>query len=205
MEVEIKGSGSVNCFEVVVHFEQAASRTFNITKELGIDENLDLEITQCAPNEHFWFQAAIEARSNLEEFEKIQYDKYQAWVQKYARYYLKGLGEKGTSLTKGLIEQTASLIFSKEGMDRDTDKYAPIAHKGYEEECRRVGVMAVPYAEFLYDMYINTSSYEEWELMHISLNRKAEQLEAIAKAFNVKSWSVKVKAADKRALIGANL
>jgi hypothetical protein len=205
MEIDIRGASSVESFEVVVRFGND-EQTFNISRELLIGEDLDQEVTHCATKEHFWHQAAIDSRLSLEEFEKVVYDEYQAWVQKYARYYLKGLGEKGTTLTKSHIDQTATLIFSREAMKIDVEKYTPVAYKGYEEECSRVGVRnTITYSDFRLDMYRYEQSHEEWERHHIALKKKAEKLEAIAKAFNTKSWSIKTKAADKRALIGANV
>lgn len=204
MDVEVKGSGSIENFVVVVHYEND-SQTFNIAQELLIEADLGNEIDHCATKEHFWHATAIEARAAVEDFERLQYHQYCAWTQRFARYYLKGIGERSTSMTKELIRQTAAMIYSKDGMLIDKERHSKAAYKSYEEECTKVGVYPTPYDDFEEDMFHYDQPYEDWEKAYNGLKRKANHLEAIAEAFKEKAWSIKTKAADARARIGSNL
>lgn len=203
MNIKIKGL-SLESYIITIQ-DGDDERVYDIAKELIIDDNLDREIDYCAAREHFWNQVAAEAKEEFELFENIAYAKYRAWIEKYARHYMKGVTGKTAEPAKGHIEQAAILIFCKDGMTIDRSKYLQVAHKGYSDECIRIGIHPMGEKDFESDMYYDDNTFEIWEASYLGQKHKVQKLEVIARAFNTKSWSIKTKAADKRALIGANI
>lgn len=196
MQVEISGQ-TPETFLVTVD-----SQVFDIASLLIVNEhNLEEEVRSCAAYEHFWAQVTLDAQKAFEEFERVQYAQYQAHVEKYARYYLKGLGEK--TLTEKAKEKTAILIFSKPADNRGHDDQ--IAYRGYAEECQRVGVEPLTVEQFREEMYMYEGTYEDAEATFLGLKYKSEKLRAISSAFNSKSFNIKSRAADRRAMIGSNI
>lgn len=193
MKVEITGH-SLDQYLVTVEDASGKKEEFNVQTLLDIDEaTLDQEVSTCAAVEHFWQQVAIDADFEYEEFKRVSYPQYEAHCDRYARYYIKGLGEKvGTEKAK---DKVAVLVFSEQA---DRAHYSAVAFKGYQEECSKVGVRAKGEQEFDEEMY-TYPSFEETEQVLLAFEYKARHLRAVASAFNQKVWSVKTKAADLRA------
>lgn len=193
MKIEITGQ-SLDEYMVEVSDDQGRTETFNVQALLNIDEeSLEQEVSTCAAVEHFWQQVAIDADKEAEEFERVSYAQFEAHCDRFARYYIKGLGEKvGTEKAK---DKAAVLIFSEKA---DQSHFSSVAYKGYEEECRKVGVKPKAQMEFDEEMY-SFPTFEETEQVLLALQYKAKHLRAVASAFNAKAWSVKTKAADLRA------
>lgn len=201
MEVTIHGQTTQN-FRVTVSDEHG-NEDFIISDLLVVSEaDLEREVRECAALEHFWHQLAIDAELAKEKFETIDYAQYSAHIERYAKYYLKGSGEKNP--TVGAREKAAVLIFSKNISDSQ-DEYVEAAYKGYTAEVSLIGVKPKNIAEFKDEMYLYDPSYEDAQTHLLALQHKANQLRAISAAFNTKSWSVKTLAADRRAAMQSNI
>lgn len=199
MEVIIEGQ-TISNFNVKIA-DGKRSETFDIQEQLAVvDASLDLEVRDAAAQEHFWNQIAITAEEECREFEGTFYNQYLAHTEKYARYYLKGSGEKNpTGVAK---EKCASLIFADEV---DEMAEAAVAYLGYKEEMGKISIRPITEVEFHGAMYHYGDSYEQVERNRLALEFKAKRLKAVSAAFNTKSWSVKTAAADRRALMGAHI
>lgn len=202
MEVTVNGQSTKN-FTIIISDEHG-EETFDISALLVVNENdLEREVKECAADEHFWHQLAIDADHEREEFEKIQYAQYIAHTEKYAKYYLKGSGDK--NFTGAARESAAMLIFSGKASDDERRIYAETAHKGYTSEASSVGIKAKNITEFMDDMFMWEPTYEDAQKHLLALKHKAERLKAVFSAFNTKSWSVKTLAADRRAAMQSNI
>lgn len=202
MEVTVNGQSTKN-FTIVVSDEHGTEE-FDISALLVVDEHdLEREVKECAADEHFWHQLAIDADHEREQFEKIDYAQYIAHTEKYAKYYLKGSGDK--NFTGAARESAAMLIFSNKATDDDKRVYAETAYKGYSSEASSVGVKSKNIADFTDDMFLYDPSYEDAQTHLLALKHKAERLKAVFSAFNTKSWSVKTLAADRRAAMQSNI
>ena len=198
MEVIVHGQTTAN-FRVEVS-DDHGTQEFIISDDLVVSADLEREIRDCAAQEHFWNQLAVDAEHYKAEFEKIQYAQFCAHTEKYARYYLKGNGEK--TMTVSSKENTAILIFSE---DADRKAAVEMAYRGYTAECSSVGVRPMSKDDFQEDMYIFAATYEDAQARLLALQHKAAQLRAISAAFNTKSWSIKTMAANKRAELQSNV
>ena len=187
-------------FRIVVSDEHG-NEEFIISEMLVVDESdLEREVRECSAQEHFWSQLAIDAELAKDRFEKIDYAQYMAHIEKYAKYYLKGSGEKNP--TVAAKENAAVLIFSK---NANQDEYAEIAYKGYVAEVSGIGLTPKSAEEFKEEMYIYAPSYEDAQTHLLSLQHKTRQLKAISAAFNNKIWSIRTLAADRRATLQSNI
>lgn len=198
MDVAIHGQ-TISNFNVTVTDASGAARMFDIAAELVVSDDLDLEVRDAAAKEHFFHQLAIDAEAEQADFEKTFYDPYLAHTEKYARYYLKGSGEKNPTGTAK--EKCAALLF---GVEVDETAEAAVAYIGYKEEMGKIGIKPVTEVEFAAQMY-RYDNMVSIERLHLALKHKTAQLRAVSSAFNTKSWSVKTAAADRRAMMGANI
>lgn len=199
MEVKIHGQ-TLHSFLVEV-IDEKGSETFDIHSLLEVDDaNLEAEIVHAAANEHWWHQLALSAENDLEEFEKTWYNQYVAHTEKYAAYYLKGQGERNPTGTSK--EKCATLLFSSEA---DQAACAAVAWVGHKETMGKVGLGFMSDVQFREEMYRYEQSMEEIERIRLSMKHRASQLRAIFSAFSTKSWSIKTRAADKRAVVNANM
>jgi len=202
MEVIVQGQSTKN-FLIIVKDEHGEDQ-FNISDLLLIDENdLEREVKHCAADEHYWHQLAIDADHQREEFEKIDYAQYIAHTEKYAKYYLKGSGDK--NFTGAARESAAMLIFSRKATEDDKKVYAETAYKGYTSETSSIGVKSKSLGEFTDDMFLYDPTYEDAQTHLLALKHRAERLKAVSSAFNTKSWSIKTLAADRRAAMQSNI
>lgn len=200
MEVVIHGVTTQN-FVVKITDDAGREDEFDIASQLTIDErDLEREIRDAAASEHFWHQIAIDAEHAREKFEKTDYAQFIAHTEKYARYYLKGSGEKNP--TGAAKENTAVLIFSK---NADREEAAIVAHKGYSAEASLIGTKAKNLNEFQDDMYCYGPTYEDAQLHLLALKHKASRLKAVSNAFTTKTWSIKMLAAEERARMQSRL
>jgi hypothetical protein len=199
MKIEIQGQ-TLESFLVVIT-DGSQVQPFDIHSLLTVDDdNLDCEIRDSATNEHWWHQLALTAEHDLEEFEKTWYNQYAAHTEKYAAYYLKGQGEKNP--TGASKEKCAILLFS-EGADEEAN--ASIAWLGYKEIMDKIGIKPKGAMSFREDMYSYEQSMQEIERIRLSKKHMAAQLRAVFSAFSTKSWSIKTRLADKRAMLSANV
>lgn len=200
MEVEIKGVTTQN-FVVEITDDRGRTEDFDIAQQLVIEEHdLEREIRDAAASEHFWHQLAIDAEMARERFEKTDYAQFIAHTEKFARYYLKGSGEKNP--TGAAKENTATLIYAK---NANQEEAATFAHKGYVAEAAVIGMKAKPLDEFREEMYCYEPTYEDAQLHLITLKHKASRLKAVSNAFTTKTWSIKMLAAEQRAKMQSNL
>lgn len=198
MEVIVYGQTTAN-FRVEVR-DASGTEEFLVSEDLVVSEDLEREIRDCAAQEHFWNQLAVDAEYARASFEKIEFAQFSAHTEKYATYYLKGNGEK--TLTVSSKENTAILLFSK---DANQEEAAEVAYRGYTAECSKVGVKPRDKDDFTEEMYIFAATYEEAQARLLALTHKASQLRAISSAFETKSWSIKTMAANKRAELQSNV
>lgn len=202
MEIVVTGQ-TIHNFYVTVTDELGNSKEFDIASGLLIDETqLDEEIDTAAATEHFWAQAALFVEYHADEVEKINYAQFTAHCEKYARYYLRGLGEKTN--TDKAKDKVATLLFSKSATDKQRQEYIEIAYHGHKLEYDRIGISPWSQEEFESEMY-SYPFFEDAEATVLAERYLAKQVRAIAQAFNNKSWTLKSKAATLRAAKEANL
>lgn len=195
MKVTIRGH-SLSEFVVSVEDDSGQTEEFRIDQMLVVDDqNLEAEVSNAAATEHFWAQIALDAKNDLEMFKNIQFAQYEAHLDKYARYYLKAVGEK--PLTNTAKERAGVLLFSR---DVNQDECAKIAYAGYLDDCKKVGVTPLSLLDFQEEMYIYDISYEDAQTKILSMEYHYNRLQKIADAMNNKSWTIKSKAANERVM-----
>jgi len=200
MDIVVHGQTTQN-FRVTVS-DAHGTEDYIISDMLVVDEHdIDREVRDCAAMEHFWHQLAIDAELAKDQFEKIDYAQYLAHIEKYAKYYLKGSGEKNP-ISGTAKDKAAVLIFS---LKADQEECATTAYKGYTSEAAAIGLKPKLLEVFREEMYLYEATYEDAQTHLLSLEYKAKQLHAISAAFNTKSWSIKTIAADRRAAMQSNI
>lgn len=198
MKITIKGQ-TVESFKVVVEDDNSI-REYDIATELVVADALDQETRDAAAKEHFWNQIALTAQLEADDFEKTFYATYSAHTERYAGFYLKAQGEKTSTGTAK--EKAAALLYSE---NADKVDGAHKAYIGYKEALGKVGLNVMDEKTFTDDMYMYEESMEQIERIRLALRHKASQLRAVSAAFNTKSWSIKTLAADRRAMMSANI
>lgn len=201
MEITVTGQTIKNFFVTVT--DDTSTEEYDIASMLVIDEsNMDQEIDAAAATEHFWAQAALTAEHTADTIENINYAQYAAHCERFARYYIRGLGEKTD--TEKAKSKVAILLFSQMTSDARRQEFIEIAYKGHENEFTKVGLVPWSLKEFAEEMY-SYPPFEEAEATVLAVRHHAKQIRTIASAFNQKSWTLKSKAATLRAARESNL
>lgn len=202
MDIDIKGQ-SLDRFIVTIT-DDTRTEEFNIPQLLNIeDDNINARVQAIAAQEHFWHQLALEAELAADTFEKSSYATFLAHHDKFARWYMKGIGDK--NFTNTAKESVVINLFSASGHGTNRDEYIATAYVGYESECEKIAIPKMTKEQFSEEMYTYEPTWEDGIERLLSLRHRAAQLKTIANAFGNLAWNLKSLAADKRALVRNDL
>lgn len=196
MNIHIEGQ-TLEQFRVTVD-DGTRTEVFNIAELLVVDENdITAGVICIAAREHFWHQVALDAELEYEKFKQTTIAAFNAHHDKYARWYLKAIGEK--TFTNTAKDNIVVNMFSHDGHELQEEYLTP-TYIGYEMECNKVGLTPKPKEKFMEEMYCYEPHYEDAVESLLALEHKSRQLKCIADAFGNLAWNLKSLAATQRTI-----
>lgn len=109
-----------------VSIEHPKMGTRYVTEALAIGDDIQTALGNHAPSQVYWYSLLADEERRLKAFKEGSYEAYMSHVRRYAKYTLRGTGDKDTLES---VKDNAVILFSKNKLGRETLK--PLTYLGY--------------------------------------------------------------------------